>query len=316
MRAPVAKKTPAKPGRKRSPTGGEIRARRLRLLLVVIAVLLGLLVAFLPRAVQAPIQTPTQISEPAEPRAPAQVETPSETSGPSVETPPAVGPVAVEPVQLAIVIDDVGYDATELTPFLALPGPVTFAVIPGLSGSTRAAERIYQAGKQVIVHMPMEPLGGADPGPGAILTTDDDAEVHRRLAAAFATVPHAVGMNNHMGSRAVSDPRIMNAVMTYLAENDLLFLDSRTTADSVGFRMADLHDVSFAERSVFLDNETADQSVEAQLREGLAVAVGRGQALLIGHVHSPATARVLARYLPVLEAKGFQLTPLMSYVDP
>jgi polysaccharide deacetylase 2 family uncharacterized protein YibQ len=161
----------------------------------------------------------------------------------------------------------------------------------------------------------MEPIGGQDPGPGAILVSHDDQEIRKRLDQGFQSVPHAIGMNNHMGSRAVSDPRVMNVVMSYLAENNLIFVDSRTTSDSVAFRMADLHNVPFAERAVFLDNDNMDDLVQTQLQEGLTIAAAQGNAVLIGHVQSDATARVLAREIPDLAARGYRLAPLPARVN-
>ena len=161
----------------------------------------------------------------------------------------------------------------------------------------------------------MEPMGGQDPGPGAILVSQDEREIRRRLDEGFRSVPHAIGMNNHMGSRAISDPRVMNVIMSYLAENNLVFVDSRTTPESVAFRMADLHDVPFAERAVFLDNDNKDDLVRAQLQEGLSVAAAQGTAVLIGHAQSDATARVLAQDIPGLMNRGYRLAPLPTRIN-
>ena len=221
---------------------------------------------------------------------------------------PPAGPVAVEPIPLVVVIDDVGNNLSDLEPFLALP--VTFAVLPGLPYSRQAAEMLHRAGREIIVHMPMEPIGQENPGPGAILVSHSDAEIVRQLQSNLDSVPYAVGINNHMGSRAVADPRVMSAVLGFLGERGLFFLDSRTTAESVVASLAPRYGVPFAERDVFLDNEPAEDRVEERLREGLVIASERSGVVLIGHVQSRATAAVLARRLPALEAAGFRIAPL------
>ncbi len=215
-------------------------------------------------------------------------------------------------MRVAVVIDDVGYNLKELEPFLRIPGPVTFAILPGLPHSTEAARRVVAAGKEVIVHMPMEPVGPENPGPGAILVSQSDSEIRERLESALQSVPEARGMNNHMGSRAEADRRVMGVVMDTLRARGLFFLDSRTTAGTVAPELAAEREVPLLERSVFLDNVPDPAEVEARLRDGLAVAVEKGEAVLIGHVQSPATREVLARVLPGLAAKGFDRVALSA----
>ncbi len=132
---------------------------------------------------------------------------------------PASTPLATPPEQprpeekgrLAVVIDDAGYDLDELQPFLELPMPLAVAVLPNLPHSREAARRVLAAGKELLLHLPMEPEGRENPGPGALLTADSPEETRRLLDAALATVPGAVGMNNHMGSRATADEVLMTA---------------------------------------------------------------------------------------------------------
>jgi len=209
-----------------------------------------------------------------------------------------------------VVIDDVGNNLSDLEPFLQIPGPLTFAVLPALPHSAEAARRAHAAGKEVIVHMPMEPIGDENPGPGAVLVAQSDSEIRERLERALQDVPQARGMNNHMGSRVVADRRVMAAVMDTLRAHGLFFLDSRTTADTVARELAAERELPFLERSVFLDNVPEAGEVEARLREGLAIALDRGYAILIGHAQSAATREVLARLLPSLEAGGFERVDL------
>jgi hypothetical protein len=286
----------------------------------VIVMLLAMVLAVLPRVAesaapggrQAPgTPAPRPVVAPRQPPRPEAQREPQLPPESAVRT-RAIGPLAAAHARVAVVIDDVGYSLRELEPFLQIPGPVTFAILPGLPHSSEAARRAVAAGKEVIVHMPMEPLGQEDPGPGAILVSQSDSEIRERLERALQSVPEARGMNNHMGSRAEADRRVMGVVMDALRARGLFFLDSRTTASTVAQELAAERDVPLLERSVFLDNVPEEAGVEARLNEGLAVAVDKGEAVLIGHVQNGATREVLARALPALAAKGFERVALSA----
>ncbi len=136
-------------------------------------------------------------------------------------------------VRLAIVIDDVGYNLSGLKAFLALPYPLAFSVLPDLPHSREAGRLIAAAGKELLVHLPMEPSSGSNPGPGAVLTAQSDEEIQGLSSQSLERLPQAVGLNNHMGSRATADRRVMGVVLGFLRGRGLFFLDSRTTADTV-----------------------------------------------------------------------------------
>jgi polysaccharide deacetylase 2 family uncharacterized protein YibQ len=223
--------------------------------------------------------------------------------------PPAAARAAPEGREalLAIVIDDVGYSLSGLKEFLALPYPLAFSVLPDLPHSREAGRLIAAAGKELLVHLPMEPAGGSDPGPGAVLTSQSDDEILELLQRSLERLPQAVGLNNHMGSLATADRRVMGLVLGFLRDRGLFFLDSRTTADTLGPEIAARLGVRLLERDVFLDNESSPAYIEGALRHGLRTARLRGSAVLIGHVQSVELAGELRRLLPQLPAEGARL---------
>jgi polysaccharide deacetylase 2 family uncharacterized protein YibQ len=133
----------------------------------------------------------------------------------------------------------------------------------------------------------------------------DRAALERATTAALAAVPGAVGVNNHMGSRLSADERSMRAVLGVLAERGLFFLDSRTSPESVGYRMAGKMGVPAAERQVFLDSDLRPQMVREQFLRTLEVARKRGSAVAIGHPH-PSTLAMLAAEVPKARAQGYE----------
>ncbi|MDR0402857.1 MAG: divergent polysaccharide deacetylase family protein [Treponema sp.] len=216
---------------------------------------------------------------------------------------------------LVFVIDDAGNNLKELDPFLAFPGPLTIAVLPGLPYSAEAARRIRNAEKEVFLHQPMEPLGGQNPGPGAIMAGMDDEQVRRILGKNFDELRPVAGINNHEGSRVTMDPDIMRTVLEFCWENRVHFLDSRTTADTAAPGVASDMGFAIARRDVFLDNEQDRDSIIAAIEQGCGKAERDGLAVMIGHTWSPRLAPILTEMYPGLVKKGFFLTTVSGILD-
>jgi hypothetical protein len=209
--------------------------------------------------------------------------------------------------RLAIVIDDLGNDDTALARLEALDLPVAGAVLPALPRSRETARGLAAAGKEVLLHLPMEPLDPrANPGPGLVRTAMSRAEIRRVVAADLDDVPGAKGLNNHMGSRASADRDTMEAVLSVVREHRLFFLDSRTTAYTVAAEEAGRLGVPCRSRSVFLDDDPREEAVRAQLDRAAAEARTEGAAIAIGHPHA-ATLAILESDLPRLRSEGVRI---------
>ena len=221
---------------------------------------------------------------------------------PTSPTPPPEKATAPARARIAIVIDDLGNDREALERIARWPFAVGGAVLPGLAGSADAARRLAASGKEVLLHLPMEPDGypAVQPGPGVILRSDDDEKIAHTLIDDLATVPGAVGVNNHMGSAATADLRVMRAVVRVLAARGLYLLDSRTSEATVARRVADEAALPAVSRRVFLDAVPKASAIERAYRELLSTAKREGEAIAIGHPH-PATLDLLERELPRLE---------------
>ncbi len=212
--------------------------------------------------------------------------------------------------RLALVIDDVGYSLRDLEAFLTLPQPITFAVLPGLPSSIEAAGLIRAAGKGLILHCPMEPLNGANAGPGVIRVGTDEQGVLEILGTNFTSVPEAAGMNNHMGSRATADEPLMRLVMGYLKDHGRFFLDSRTSSDTVAARVARELGVPVLERDIFIDNQRNSEYIRSSIDKGIEIALRKGSAILIGHAGTTEIADLLEEFAPYFEENGIELVTL------
>ncbi|MCE1115922.1 MULTISPECIES: divergent polysaccharide deacetylase family protein [Pseudomonas] len=210
---------------------------------------------------------------------------------------------------LSIIIDDLGQSDVRDQRTLALPGPITMAIMPDTPHATEFARQAHKAGKTVILHMPMDPATGPYAWhPGTPL-----AELAQRLDAALAKVPFAAGINNHMGSRMTSQPEPMAWLMGELQRRHLFFVDSRTSAATVAAAKAQAIDLAHVSRDVFLDDERTVDAISAQLQQGIALARKQGSAVLIGHPY-PQTLQVLESELPRLKAQGIELIPIRQMI--
>ena len=208
----------------------------------------------------------------------------------------------------AIVIDDLGQDLPAADELLALPYPLTFSVLPHLPHSVKTAEEAHRGGREVMLHLPMEPESSAKPGPGEIRVGMREAEVDQTVDEDLRSVPYVSGVNNHMGSRATADIALMRWVIKVLEQRQLFFVDSRTTAKSVAFEVARKQGLPTFFRSVFLDDTETVPYTLGQLREFRRVIESQGLALAIGHPH-PSTIRALGQFLPEFERADIQLVP-------
>jgi len=285
-----------------------------------------------------PPEAPTQSHGPASSRLPGQAAKDAAAAPPSVAA-PALQVAAVQPPplversrlpawrkyaapapafdgrpQIAVVIDDVGLDRRRSARAIRLPGAVTLAFLPYADGVQEQAQEARRGGHELLVHLPMEALDrGADPGPNALYTHLDEAEIVARVRANLDRFAGYVGVNNHMGSRFTGFQPGMELLMAELRSRGLLFLDSRTSGDSVAYRTARRHGLPSAARDVFLDHDEGGENVAQQLRAVEDVARRHGAAIAIGHPLD-ATLDQLERWIPTLEQRGFQLAPLSALI--
>ena len=237
--------------------------------------------------------------------------------GPAVVPPsPHLAPVGPGRARVAIIFDDAGYSLRAAQEVEAIGRPVTISVLPHLPYSTMIAEEAPVHGVQVILHLPVEPDNQSllsFLGEGGIRVAMNDAEIQQAVAGDLATVPTAVGANNHMGSLGTADPRVMHAVMEEMKARHLFFVDSVTSSRTVAAEVARQVGVRTAARAVFLDNEDTEDYVRGQFRILITLAHARGQAIAIGHV-GKVTARVLISLLPEFDEAGIQLVRVSDLV--
>ena len=209
---------------------------------------------------------------------------------------------------VAVVIDDVGLDRPRSKRAWELPGPLTMSFLPYAKDLREQAKAGRAKGHELMLHLPMEPNGRNDPGPNALLVSLSDAELRQRTTAALDSFDGYAGVNNHMGSRFTAFKPGMETVLRQFKGRGLMFLDSRTSAQSVGDQLAQEMGVPSIVRHVFLDDDESLDSVRKKLAEAEAIARRQGFVVVIGHPHE-ATLQALGEWLPGVQGKGLALAP-------
>ncbi|SDY58646.1 hypothetical protein SAMN05421736_102338 [Evansella caseinilytica] len=222
---------------------------------------------------------------------------------------------AEESPKAAIIIDDFGGNTGGVQRFLDSDIPITVAIMPFLEESTEQAERAYELGREIMIHLPLEPKKGKRSwlGPLPITSDLDTEEVKSRVKKAIEDVPHARGLNNHMGSKIVGNERIVRAILEVVKEHDLYIIDSGTSSDSVLPEIAEELNIPFAARDSFLDDTHSSRNhVYKQMIHLCDMAKNRGQAIAIGHVGVKGvdTFNGISDALPYFEKEEVTIVPV------
>jgi polysaccharide deacetylase 2 family uncharacterized protein YibQ len=217
---------------------------------------------------------------------------------------------------VAIVIDDLGQDLKPAREIISLPAKVTFAVMPGLPQSRKVAELAMQNNREVLLHLPMEYRNrNGKPAPGMLRSDMTPMDFLNTFSDDVASVPGAVGVNNHEGSSLTENKEAMKFLMAELKARDLLFLDSLTSPKSVAYATAKEFGVKAAKRDVFLDNESDNEGyIHGQLEELTRMAKEHGWAIGIGHPH-PATISALRTWIAEANKQGITIVPLSRLIQ-
>ena len=228
---------------------------------------------------------------------------------------PSLPKIAARP-KVAIVIDDLGGENQISQEIVHWNIPLTLSILPFTPYSKTLAQQAHQRGKEIILHLPMEPQGypGTKPGEGVLLQRMDEEKLLGQLSKDLEAVPYIKGVSNHMGSRLMEDPTKLKVIMKELKRRDLFFLDSRTTPQTMGLQTAKSVGLRAAERSLFLDHSQDPEEIKEQLEKLVQLSRETGKAIGIGHPH-PSTFKSLKEMIPRMKEKGIEIVPLSSLVE-
>jgi polysaccharide deacetylase 2 family uncharacterized protein YibQ len=217
--------------------------------------------------------------------------------------------------QVAIIIDDIGYDMTPVHELLRVDADITFAILPLLAHSREAADMLHKANRETLLHLPMEPLSypKEKPGNGALFSDMNDEEIVFQLEKNLASVPYISGVNNHMGSKFMADEERLMLVFKQLKKKDLFFIDSRTTNNSKTTAASQKAHLTVASRKIFLDNDRDYSKIYQILMDVCNAPAGNAPLIVIGHPY-PETIRAIRAANKSFREKGVSIVPVSKLV--
>jgi hypothetical protein len=228
---------------------------------------------------------------------------------------PTTGKAVLRP-KIALVIDDLGEERRIARELLEWDFPLTFSILPFTPYAKTIAREAHLKGKEVIVHVPMEPHGypKVRPGEGALLEEMNEESLRQQLVKDIEAVPYIKGASNHMGSRLMEDPEKVKVILSELKQRRLFFLDSRTTPQTVGMNVAQNLGLKGVERSLFIDHSLDEEDIKQKIEKLISLSLSNGKAIGIGHPH-PSTLKSLKEMIPKIKEKGIELVPLSMVME-
>ena len=224
--------------------------------------------------------------------------------------------VIAESASIAIIIDDIGNNLHSGKRVINSQLPITCSILPARPHSIKLARLAHQQGKEVMLHLPMQASKSERLGYGALTANMSQHELTRIVDISLDAVPHVRGINNHMGSLLTSDVSYMEWLMQAIANRDenLFFIDSRTSAQTVAASTARTYHIPNLQRDVFLDDTAHDATfVKQQVKRLVKIAKQKGYALAIGHPYKT-TLKVLEQEFANTELQGVQLVSVSKLI--
>lgn len=216
---------------------------------------------------------------------------------------------------ISIIIDDMGYRLKSGSRAVNLPGAVTYSFLPHAPHVTQLSQLAHKQDKEVMLHLPMQAEGGKRLGPGGLTEAMSEKNFIKVLASDINSIPHVSGFNNHMGSLLTKSQLWMKRLMQQVAKkNNLFFVDSRTTSESVALKVARTEGLKSIQRDIFIDHEDSKIFIQKQLRKLIKKARKNGTALAIAHPKK-VTLSALEEWLPELEKQGIKLVPVSKLIN-
>ncbi|HET6460385.1 MAG TPA: divergent polysaccharide deacetylase family protein [Syntrophales bacterium] len=219
--------------------------------------------------------------------------------------------------KIAIIIDDIGYDLSPLNELLEIDASLTFAILPHCAHSVDAANILYSAKREILLHLPMEPHTFPDenPGVGALFVGMNDQQIKDEVDKDLSAIPHLSGVNNHMGSKFMENEAKLAVVFRQIKERNLFFVDSRTTPLSQGPAIARKLGLRFISRNIFIDNDNDYITIFRNLTNRIdrEFDLKSESVVMIGHPHQK-TIQALREAIPVLQSRGIDIVPVSTLV--
>ena len=219
--------------------------------------------------------------------------------------------------RIALIISNLGLSNTYTKAALELlPEDITLSfshVAPRLKNWVREAR---QKGHEILLDIPMEPIGFPknDPGRATLLTSSNEVENLNRLEHIMKQAGGYVGLLGTQGTKFMLHSETLLPVLRSIKQRGLIYVDSRSTSRSLGPELASSIQLPKAFNNVFVDREPSQEKIKNKLDELERIALKRRFAVGIAQP-LPITIEILSQWTKGLKTIQIALAPITAIVD-
>ena len=184
--------------------------------------------------------------------------------------------------KLVIIIDDV-VSKSQKDKILNIGYPITMAFLPP-NGVQKESAIIAQNLPFHMIHFPMQASKNFKNIEIDTLNISDSYEkIEARVKKLRDLYPNTTYTNNHTGSVFTENYEAMDKLFRALKKYNFIFVDSKTTPNSVAKELSIKYQMPYIVRDTFLDNDRSFTAIQNQLKDAIRVAKKQGFAIAIGH---------------------------------
>jgi len=185
--------------------------------------------------------------------------------------------------KLVIIIDDVSF-RWQVNKIKAIPFKITPSFLP--PSKIHPNTHIYaKTFSNYMIHLPLEAIHFSAPESNTLSVKDSYQTILKRVKYVKDLFSKAKFINNHTGSTFTANKESMIKLFRALKNENLGFVDSKTTPYSKSKEAKEVYDIPLFSRNIFLDNKINSQYIQNQLKKAIKIAKKRGYAIAIGHPH-------------------------------
>ncbi|HOK80703.1 MAG TPA: divergent polysaccharide deacetylase family protein [bacterium] len=216
--------------------------------------------------------------------------------------------------QIALILDDVGWNPDITNHLKKIQIPITLAILPDSPfGYQIAKQMANKPDVELLLHIPLEPENlnsETKIATGFLTTSMENEELKEKMDGYLKKFePYIVGINHHMGSKFTADQEKMAVILEEIKEKKLVYVDSLTSKNSVGYTLARQMGIKTGKRDVFIDNSNEPDQISRSLEKALLLAKENGTAIVIGHARIT-TLKFLEDKIPEIKNEGYTFIPI------
>ncbi|RXI27480.1 hypothetical protein CRU89_05465 [Aliarcobacter trophiarum] len=184
--------------------------------------------------------------------------------------------------KLVIIIDDV-VSKSQKDKILNIGYPINISFLPPTNEHKESAQ-IAQNLPFYMIHFPMQASKNFKNSEVDTLNISHSYEkIEERVKKLRDWYPNATYTNNHTGSVFTENYESMDMLFRALKKYNFIFVDSKTTPNSVAKELSVKYQMPYIVRDTFLDNDRNFTAIQNQLKDAIKVAKKDGYAVAIGH---------------------------------